>query len=78
VGLILSSEMDELDFRIYVGKRKKVLPIRQFNFLCGHQGDKIGRILAYKAVVFIGQFFENLKSCTYYWATFSYGTTLMY
>jgi hypothetical protein len=34
-----------------------------------HQGDQIGRIFAYWAVVFLGLFFENYISSPKIWAT---------
>jgi hypothetical protein len=39
------------------------------------QGDQIGRSFAYWVTVYIVQFFENYRSCTNVWATFSHGTS---
>jgi hypothetical protein len=44
-----------------------------FLFLVVPQGDQIGRIFAYWAIVFFGQFFENYRRGTNSWATFFHG-----
>jgi hypothetical protein len=36
------------------------------------QGDQIGRIFAFWAVAYLGQWFENYRNSAIFWATFMY------